>query len=354
MLGRILKRLMSQETSAEQSLKEQALSVMDEVERSELERDLKETKPEAKGWTKGVVTKLLKTLSDADADAAALRVAKLQQEHSEAGPDELCELIIKKKAQQTAAIGAASSGAALVPVVGTLSALTVGVAADITATFKLQAEMVLEIAAAYDFPLDELDEQKVIFLVTGVSTGGNILLNRVGKDLSLKLSERYAQKWLATALPFIGVVASSSTNGLSTYVIGQRAQTYFKHGPEAVDDWKSSLRTLAGVDERKLGGWLSETGAKTWGWVADGAQKTGAAVADVATSAGESVAAGAAKTVQGASTLGTVVGDGVSDAAVSVAETTAGIAGRVGDVLKTPWRKRSSDELAEAENDEEV
>ena len=335
-------------------LKEKALEVMHEVEESELERDLQKEAPETKGWTKNAVATILKALSDADADAALLRVLKLRKAHPDKSPDELCELIIKKKVQQTAAIGAASAGAALVPVVGTLSAMTVGVAADITATFRLQAEMVLEIAAVYDFPLDELDEQKIIFLVTGVSTGSNILLNHVGQDLSMKLSEQYAQKWLATALPFIGVVASSSTNGLSSYVIGQRAQTYFKHGPDAVKDWKGSLRALASIDERKLGGWLSETSGKTWNWLAGSAQKTGAVVADAAVATGEGIATGATKTAQGVGTLGKAVGSGVSSAAETVVETAGDIAERVGDVLKAPWRKKSAEVETEAETNADV
>lgn len=335
------------------SLKEKALEVMHEVEESELERDLQD-EAEPKGWTKNAVTTILKALSDADADAALLRVLKLREEHPNKDPDELTELIIKKKVQQTAAIGAASAGAALVPVVGTLSAMTVGVAADITATFRLQAEMVLEIAAIYDFPLDELDEQKVIFLVTGVSTGSNILLNHVGQDLSVKLSEQYAQKWLATALPFIGVVASSSTNGLSSYVIGQRAQTYFKHGPDAVKDWKGSLRALVGMDERKLGGWLGETSGKTWDWIAGSAQKTGSVVADAAVATGEGIASGASKTVQGVGTLGKAVGGGVSSAAETVAETATNVAERVGDVLKAPWRKQSAEAEVEADMNADI
>jgi len=334
---------MANESVDRESLKEKALEVIEEVEQSDLERDLQRESPETKGWTKNAVKTILNALSDADADAALLRVLKMREEHPSKDPDEITEMIIRKKVQQTAAIGAASAGSALVPVVGTLSAMTVGVAADITATFRLQAEMVLEIAAAYDFPLNELDEQKVIFLVTGVSTGGNILLNHVGQDLSVKLSEQYAQKWLATALPFIGVVASSSTNGLSSYVIGQRAQTYFKHGPDAVQDWKSSVRALVGLDESKVVSWLGDTGAKTWDWVAGSAQKTGSAVANVAAAAGEGVATGATKTVQGVSTLGKVVGGGVSSAAGTVAEGAGDLAERVSDALKTPWRKKSSD-----------
>lgn len=321
---------------SKQSLREEATALMETLEHSELEQTLKKDK--APPWTTRAVTALLNALSDADADAARLRVEKLRDKYPDESDDDLVERIIKKKSQQTAAIGAASSSAAIIPAIGTLSAMTVGVAADITATFKLQAEMVLEIASVYTYPLDQLGEQKLIFLVTGVSTGSNVLFARAGKELTVKLSERYAQKWLATALPFIGVAANSSTNALATYIIGQRAKVYFKEGPEAVASWQDSLRTLVGMDERKLTDWLAETSGKTWEGITQGVQ-----------SASEVIAAGASKTAEGVTGLGETVGAGLSSAASGVktaAQTSVEFVKDTGsslaDKVKRPKKKRKS------------
>ena len=291
---------------------------MAELEAGELERDLENAEPDKASFAKRAVTKILDAISDADADAAAVRVAKVRLNHPEDTDDELVERIIKAKAQQTAAVGAASSGALMIPVVGMLSAMTLGVAADITATFKLQAEMVLEIAAAYEFALDELDEQTVIFIVTGVSTGSNVVLNRVGEQLSVKIGERTAEKWLAAALPFVGVALSSSSNALATYVIGQRARAYFRDGPEAVGDFKGSVRALAGLDERKIGSWLAETSGKTWDAFSGGVSAAGGAVVDAAQTAGGAVVTGSGKTAAAALSAGRAVGEGVASAASGV------------------------------------
>lgn len=349
-------------------LRDRALELMDEVEHSELEQTLEaDGREPQRGFAARTAATLIGAMTDADAEAAARRVARLKAEHLEAGPDELVERIIKKKCQQTGAIGAASSSAALIPVLGTLTSLTVGVATDITATFKLQAEMVLEIAAAYDFPLDTVDEQTLILLVTGISTGSNLLLNRAGSQLTVRLGERYARKWLAHALPFVGLVASAGTNVLATYVIGQRAQAYFRHGPDAVVDWKDSLRAVAGVDERKIGGWLVESGSQAWGVVREGTGRAAGAVAEAARVSGDALAAGARTTVGGVARAGALVdqvaknvGEGASTAAGAVkqaAEDTGKVVGKVvdsaGDLLTKPWRPRPPEKSEDPEEAEE-
>jgi hypothetical protein len=211
----------------------------------------------AKPLMTGALASILSVLSQADVSAARKRVENLKAQNPEASKEALMDQLTKKKIQQTAMVGAASSSAGLIPGVGTLTALTVGFAADISATFKLQAEMVIELALVNDFPLTKLDQQKLIFLVTGVSIGSNSLINRAGKKLSLSLTERYAGKWLAKALPFIGIAASSSTNALTTYLIANRAKAFFLGETEELS-WQESLRRLSGLDERKIATWIKE------------------------------------------------------------------------------------------------
>lgn len=204
------------------------------------------------------VASLLRALSKADVDAAKKRLEKLKADNVQLSKEALADYLIKKTVQQTAMVGVASSSAGLIPGIGTVAALTVGLAADISATFKLQAEMVLELALLYDYPLSALDQQKLILLVTGVSMGSNALLNRAGRTLSQSLAERYATKALAKALPFIGVAVSGSTNALATYVIAHRAKAFFQGGTDKLLSWQERLRRLSGFDERKLSLWLRE------------------------------------------------------------------------------------------------
>lgn len=205
----------------------------------------------------GVLTSILSVLSQADFKAAQKRVEQLKAQNPDASKEMLMEQISKKKIQQTAMVGAASSSAGLIPGIGTLTALTVGFAADISASLKLQAEMVLELALVNDYPLTELDQQKLIFLVTGVSIGSNALINRAGRQLSLALSERFARRWLAKAIPFVGIAASGTTNALTTYLIAKRARAFFQNEPQELS-WQESVRRLSGLDERKLAAWLKE------------------------------------------------------------------------------------------------
>ena len=212
----------------------------------------------------GILNLLTNSINKADQQAAAQRVQELREAHPDAPVSNLVEMLIKKKCQQTAAVGAATSGAAFIPGIGTIASLTIGVAADIGATFKLQAELVLEIAEAHQHQLTQLEKQQVILLVTGISAGSNKLMVRAGQEISLQLTERYALKWLYHALPIVGVAAAAGTNVLSTYLIGRRAHAYFSLGEAAVGDWQTSLRAISGIDERKIGLWLKGTMKNTW------------------------------------------------------------------------------------------
>jgi hypothetical protein len=215
-------------------------------------------------------------VSKVDVKAAEERVQALRVENPNASTEEIVQKLIRDKCNRTAAVGAATSGTALIPGVGTAAALTLGVAADIGATFQLQAELVLEIAAAYNYPLTEEEKQQVVMVITGLSAGTVALAQRVGKRAALRLGEKYAEKAIVKALPVIGVISSAGTNVLSTYIIGQRADAYFRLGPEAVGSWADSLRAITGFDERKMKSWLAEGGRTAGAALAVGADKVGA------------------------------------------------------------------------------
>ncbi len=232
---------------------------------------------------------LVRAVNDADEDAAAARVAALRSKRPDASNDDLVDIVVRNKCLQTGVIGAVSSSTAMVPGLGTLAALTFGSAIDIGLTFKLQAELVLEIAAIYDHKLRDDEKRTAVMMVTGISAGANRMLNKMGQELAQKATERLAQKSLAKAIPVLGIAASGGTNMLTTYIIGQRAHAYFKQGPDTMADWADILRTLVGVDERKLVGWLSEAGEQAWLLVSRHTRNAGGAVIGVGKSAGKLV-----------------------------------------------------------------
>ncbi|WP_157068165.1 DUF697 domain-containing protein, partial [Desulfosarcina cetonica] len=198
-------------------------------------------------------------LTSVDPDKAVARVQALRRKHPDLRNEELVERLIKAKCQKAATVGAATSAASVFPGLGTAISVTVGLVVDIGSTLKLHAELVLEIAEVYGHRLGESERSEVLLAVTGLSTGMGRLGGSAVKGLSQKVGEIAAQKWLAKAVPAVGMAASATTNVLFTYVIGKRADAYFNRGPEALGDIKDNLRALTGVDEQKIAQWVAES-----------------------------------------------------------------------------------------------
>jgi hypothetical protein len=282
----------------------------------------------------------VKRLSDINPDQAVMRVQELKCKHPELSETELIEKLIKAKCQKTAAVGAITSAASIIPGLGTMLSLTIGYAVDIRSTLKLQSELVLEIAEASGHQLTPNERNEVLLAVTGLSTGISRLSSRAVKGVSHKVGEMTAQKWLTKAIPAIGMAASASTNVLSTYIIGKRADAYFMRGPEALGDLKSNLRALSGVDERKIARWISESsrgvakasanagnsivkgGKIGLGRVADAGRKAGKVISGTADKVagtgkvtGKAIASGADKATGMISIAGRIAKDKVGDKA---------------------------------------
>lgn len=283
-----------------------------------------ESQPEKSG---GVMNSLMdfavKAINDADEEAARARVAALRKKKPLASDEIIVGLLIKQKCTQAGAVGAVTSGTSLIPGLGTMASLTFGVAADIGMTFKLQAELVLEIAAVYGHTLTDTEKRNAILFVTGVSAGTNQVLTRVGKEVAQKATERLAQRSIVKAIPVLGVAASAGTNVASTYIIGQRAQAYFSLGEEAVDEWGESVRAITGVDERRMVRWLSDTTENSWTVVKNTTQDAAQVVIVAGLTAGEAVAMGISK-----------AGVAVIDVGKTMAQGVAGFGQRTGERAK--------------------
>jgi hypothetical protein len=285
----------------ESSLKAQAQEIMTAVGRdlAQLDQAAASTAlTEVDSKANALVNTLFGVISDVDLQAATARVEKLREVHPQAASAELAQLLTREKCRRTGTVGAVTSGAGLIPGLGTAAALTLGVAADIGATFKLQAELVLEIAAVYNYPLTEQEKQHLVMFITGLSAGASALTRKAGQAAAVKIGEKVAertiQKSVLKALPVVGVIASAGTNALSTYVIGQRADAYFRLGPEAVGNWADSLRAVTGLDERNLTTWLADNSRAAGIAISAGVEKAG----EAGKAAGVAVAAGAQKAGQ--------------------------------------------------------
>ena len=115
-----------------------------------------------------IMNKMISYMNSADQEAAAEVVNQLRHKYPKETADQLCDRLIRAKCLKTGSVGAVTSGSALVPGVGTVASMTFGVAADLTLTFKHQAELVLEIANLYGHQLTETEKRRIILAVTGV------------------------------------------------------------------------------------------------------------------------------------------------------------------------------------------
>ena len=194
-------------------------------------------------------------------------------------------------------VGAVTSGASLIPGLGSLAVFTLGVATDVGVTMKLQSELVLEIAAVHGHELTPDQRRTAVVVVTGVNVGAEQLVTRASRKLAEKAAERFAGRAIVKAIPFVGIAVSAGANMVTTYVIGRRADAYFGLGPDAVGDWNESLRAITGVDERKLVLWLGEVMAAFGAVALVNAQRAGRAAGDLAHWAGDALKAGGLRAV---------------------------------------------------------
>jgi hypothetical protein len=314
-------------------LKDQAEQIITSVEHDLTEVD---TQPMAvqtsvDGQANKIVNTIFNVIGDVDVASATARVEALVKKYPHLSRDELSQMLIRDKCQRTGTIGAVTASAGIVPGIGTAAAITLGTAADIGMTFKLQAELVLEIAALYEYPLTEDEKQRLVMVITGISAGTTTLARKAGQNLSVRIGEKFAERaagrTILKAIPWIGIAASAGTNVLSTYIIGQRADTYFRLGPEAVGTWADTLRTVSGVDERKIAS-----------WVADSGKATGAAIASGAGMVGQAGKAAGGALVSGAGTVGGAVGGSSKRAAGKLRRGIPSVVGGISGVLGRIFR----------------
>lgn len=223
-----------------------------------------EQEPEQNRLVNAIVDQIFGAIDKTDEKAAAQRVADLRQRHPEATPDGLAERLIRQRCIQAGAVGAATSGASIIPGLGTVTTVVFGVAADLQMTYKIQSELVLELAAVYDHTIDLEDKRYIVALVTGMSAGANQLVRRAGTELAEQATQRLASRAVAKSIPIVGVAASGGINLVATYLIGRRAQAYFRHDQASLVEWDDRARVLTGVDERKLLAWLTEAATQAW------------------------------------------------------------------------------------------
>lgn len=282
-----------------------------------------------------IMNRMVNAINSADLEAAAKQVALMRERFPNATTEELADQLIRRKCLQAGSVGAVTSGAAIIPGLGTFTSLTFGVAADIGITFKLQAELVLEMAQLYEHELTEGEKRTLILTVTGISSGGNQVFSKVGQQLAKKATAELTRKSVTKAIPFLGVAASGGVNMATTYYIGQRAKAYFSLGEDEMMDFGESARALTGVDERKLVDWLGETTSNSWEFMSEGLKTSKENVVLAGQSTGKIIMLGSNKLTRSIVEAGKWVGSGIT-----------AVSGSVASLFK---RNKNAGELADAD-----
>jgi myo-inositol-1(or 4)-monophosphatase len=304
-----------------------------------------------------LVDQIIRAVNEANEQAALERVAKLRAAQPEASAEMLAQQLIRQKCLQAGAVGAVTSGLALIPGGGTMVTFTFGVTADLGLTLKMQAELVLEIAAVYQHRLSRQEKRQATILITGLGVAANQLLDKAGTVIAQHATRRLAEKSAEKALPGLGVAASAGRNILTTYLVGRRAQAYFSLGPEAVGNWSEDIKGMSGVDARKVIDWLVEATESSWQLLSRNSQEVTVATIGAGQSVGQvalnwSGQAGgqaltksrdAAALVQRAATSTVETGQKLGKEAAIGANIAAGIAAETGrDIITTTASQASA------------
>lgn len=175
----------------------------------------------------GVLGLMFRVIDSVDSTAAVVRVEAAKKKYSQLDQAALARRLIRDKALQTGAVGATTSAAGTIPGLGTLASATLGVTADVVATFRLQVELVMELAHLMGYEMSRTERRTAILAITGLGAGLDTAVKAVGTRVIARLGGEYAERAILKALPVIGILASAGVNVLATQVVGDRALAYF-------------------------------------------------------------------------------------------------------------------------------
>ncbi len=173
----------------------------------------------------------------------AATVRELAEKHPDHSREKLAKGVVRRSARQSAAVGLATATPALIPGIGTAISI-VGILPEEYYIMRKQCELVLEIAAIYEFSLDEYERlYEIITLVGSPSRSIEALMvakydiRRMAAKVAVHLgseSGRGALLGLKTAsrgairrLPALGFFAGGAINYYSLNSLGKKAVRFY-------------------------------------------------------------------------------------------------------------------------------
>ncbi|MEH2232153.1 MAG: EcsC family protein [Nostoc sp.] len=168
-----------------------------------------------------------------DLEQAEAAVNKLKKQYPNESSSQLAHRIMVEKATQAATVGLATS---FLP--GIAVAL---LAIDLTATTKLQSEMLYQIASVYGLDLKDPARKGEILAIFGLALGGGRLLKAAGLGLLRNV-------------PLAGAVIGASSNATMIYSLGYAACRFYETKLDESTSLASpqTLATLKAESEKYL------------------------------------------------------------------------------------------------------
>lgn len=168
-----------------------------------------------------------------DLERAEAAVNKLKKQYPNESPSQIAHRIMVEKATQAATVGLATS---FLP--GIAVAL---LAIDLTATTKLQSEMLYQIASVYGLDLKDPARKGEILAIFGLALGGGRLLKAAGLGLLRNV-------------PLAGAVIGASSNATMIYSLGYAACRFYETKLDESTSLASpqTLATLKAESEKYL------------------------------------------------------------------------------------------------------
>ena len=176
-------------------------------------------------------------------DDVKKNVSRLQKENPQMTREELCHLIIKKKARWCATTGAVTALPGVFPGLGTLFAVLGGTALDLTAVSYLMAEMILEMSVVYgrdlDIPAVSREAAWVFISAVGSDAAGKGVSRaavsqmskqafiKILQDVTISLGIRVSQRSLLKIIPLLGTIISGGVNYFICRKIGSLALSHY-------------------------------------------------------------------------------------------------------------------------------
>ncbi|MCW5850490.1 MAG: hypothetical protein KIT87_10465 [Anaerolineae bacterium] len=157
------------------------------------------------GRLPGVLGLLFRVIDSVDPAVTQGRVTAAQAKYPHLDKSALAKRLIRDKALQTGAVGATTSAAGTIPGLGTLASVTLGVTADVIATFRLQVELVMELAQLMGYEMSRTERRTAILAITGLGAGLDTAAKAVGTKVATYLGEEYAEKAILKAIPIVGL-----------------------------------------------------------------------------------------------------------------------------------------------------